>query len=71
LDTPGNPDRINDNKESIRELAEVIKGANVKKIELLPYHKMGVEKWKQLGLSYTLKDMKARQAKKSKNYTDI
>jgi pyruvate formate lyase activating enzyme len=55
---------INDNKESIRELAEVIKGANVKKIELLPYHKMGVEKWKQLGLSYTLKDMESPSSQK-------
>ena len=42
----------------------MIKGANVKKIELLPYHKMGVEKWKQLGLSYTLKDMESPSSQK-------
>lgn len=29
---------------------------NVKKVEVLPYHTLGVFKWEQLGIDYTLKD---------------
>ncbi|OQB13338.1 MAG: Pyruvate formate-lyase 1-activating enzyme [Firmicutes bacterium ADurb.Bin193] len=47
---------INDTKEDMEALKSLIKGANVKKTELLPYHKMGVEKWDRLGLNYPLKD---------------
>lgn len=29
----------------------------VDKIEVLPYHRMGVYKWRQLGIPYTLEDI--------------
>lgn len=50
---------INDNKDDIKQLAKLLIGANLKKAELLPYHKMGVEKWERLGMCYTLKGMES------------
>ncbi|MDF2884158.1 MAG: pyruvate formate-lyase 1-activating enzyme [Clostridiaceae bacterium] len=48
---------ITDSKEHIKKLAQIIKGIkNVEKIELLPYHTLGVQKYAQLGLPYRLKD---------------
>ena len=46
---------INDNEEYIYKLKEYIKGfKNIDKIELLPYHTMGIEKYKKLNIKYKL-----------------
>lgn len=46
---------INDTKEYINELIRVIKPLkNVEKVELLPYHTLGVHKYKELGIKYKL-----------------
>lgn len=45
-----------DNEEDLRKLASFIDNlSNVKKIEILPYHQLGVYKWEELGLDYQLK----------------
>ncbi len=50
---------LTDNIESIKALAEHLKSyTNVSKIELLPFHKMGEYKWKELGFEYKLFDTK-------------
>ena len=48
---------INDTEEQVKELTHLIKGANIKKVELLPYHTLGVYKWEKLGLDYSLNGM--------------
>jgi pyruvate formate lyase activating enzyme len=46
---------INDNKEYFLGLKEYLKGIkNIEKIELLPYHLYGIDKYKTLGIPYRL-----------------
>jgi pyruvate formate lyase activating enzyme len=46
---------VTDSEQHITSLAGMIKEIrNVDKIELLPYHTLGVEKYKQLGIKYRL-----------------
>ena len=46
---------INDNVEYIMKLKEFIKPLkNIEKIELLPYHTMGVQKYEKLNIPYRL-----------------
>lgn len=49
---------INDTIEYIRNLKDFIKVFNnVEKIELLPYHKMGIKKYQELNIKYPLEDI--------------
>lgn len=46
---------INDNYEYINKLKEYLKQfKNIEKVELLPYHKMGIEKYRKLNIKYRL-----------------
>ena len=50
---------ITDGKESLEKLGKFIKMLKgVERTELLPYHTLGVFKWEQLGIEYSLKDVK-------------
>ncbi|MEW9111254.1 pyruvate formate-lyase-activating protein [Cytobacillus gottheilii] len=49
---------ISDSEEDLLNLGRFISTLNnVKKVEVLPYHKLGVYKWEALGLDYPLKDI--------------
>jgi len=66
---------INDTKEYILKLNEYIKTFNnVKKVELLPYHTMGVKKYKELGIKYPLEGIEPLSNEKLeelKSYLDF
>ena len=50
---------INDNDESLHRLRSFIDTlSNVERVEVLPYHDLGVYKWEQLGIPYKLTDVK-------------
>lgn len=49
---------ITDELEDLQKLGEFIGTLkNVQKVEILPYHMLGVYKWEALGLDYPLKDV--------------
>jgi pyruvate formate lyase activating enzyme len=63
---------ISDNDEDLYELGDFIAILqNVKKIEILPYHKLGVYKWEALGLEYPLADIEPPSEDRVKNAYDI
>lgn len=47
---------FNDNKLNINSLIEYMKINNLFEINILPFHRMGYSKWKQLGKDYKYKD---------------
>ncbi|GAA0076544.1 choline TMA-lyase-activating enzyme [Clostridium sp. CTA-5] len=51
---------VNDSKEDIENVIEFLNPfkeyKNLKGVDLLPYHKMGVNKYNQLGIEYQIKD---------------
>lgn len=62
---------LNDTVEDLQALREFLDTLNnVEKIELLPYHELGIFKWEELGLTYKLRnitvptDESIREAKK-------
>lgn len=63
---------INDSVEYILRLKEFIKKIkNVEKVELLPYHLYGIDKYEKLGIDYKLKDTEAMDVEKCKELYDI
>jgi pyruvate formate lyase activating enzyme len=44
----------NDSVENIQDMADFVRGLGFEQIELIPYHKMGVSKYAQYGMTYPL-----------------
>lgn len=59
---------LSDFDEDLNRLAEFLKTLkNVQKVEVLPYHKLGVYKWESLGLEYKLNDVEAPSKERVEN----
>ncbi|WP_102275436.1 pyruvate formate-lyase-activating protein [Cytobacillus massiliigabonensis] len=57
---------ISDDEQDLRKLGEFIHSLNhVQKVEVLPYHKLGVYKWEALGLDYPLKEIEPPSEEKT------
>ena len=47
-----------DSEDDLKRLGKFLQTlSNIEKIEVLPYHKMGVYKWKELGVNYQLENV--------------
>lgn len=56
---------LNDNEEYMKNLKEFLKQIkNVEKVEFLPYHTLGIKKYKDLGINYPLKNIEAMNKEK-------
>ncbi|MGN0813297.1 MAG: pyruvate formate-lyase-activating protein [Candidatus Coproplasma sp.] len=63
---------ITDNDEYLYELSTFIKSLKtVEKVEVLPYHTMGVVKYEKLGIDYPLKGVEPPTADRVKNAREI
>ena len=63
---------INDTEEYILQLKEYIKQfQNIEKVELLPYHTMGIEKYKKLNIKYELSSVEAMDRERCKQLEEL
>lgn len=63
---------INDNTDYILKLKEYVKQFNnVEKIELLPYHTLGLEKYKKLNIEYELQGIEDMDKEKCKELEEL
>jgi len=63
---------INDKVEYIKKLSKLLVTLdNLEKVELIPYHQLGVHKWETIGLDYELKDVEPPSKEKMEEFKEI
>lgn len=73
------PDTLNtgdisfsDRDEQLEELSKFIETlSNVKKVEVLPYHSLGLQKWEKLNIPYSLEGVEAPSKERIENANKI
>lgn len=54
---------VTDSEENLSQIGELAASLNnIDRLEILPYHTMGVHKWENMGLDYELKDVRDADA---------
>lgn len=63
---------ITDDEEHLRSMRRFIDTLqNVKKVEVLPYHTLGVQKWAKMGLNYSLADVPVPSVEQERRAREI
>ena len=63
---------VTDNDEYLKKLSEFISGlSNVEKVEVLPYHTLGIHKWEELGYEYKLSGIDSPTPERVANAKEI
>lgn len=63
---------LTDNEDDLRAISDFIATLKtVERVEILPYHALGMPKWEKLGLDYELKDVQAPTDEQIKLAEDI
>ena len=63
---------VTDDEESLAKLGGFISTLHgVDRVEVLPYHSLGIAKWDKLGLEYTLRDVKSPSAEEVRRAEEL
>lgn len=62
---------INDNEEYIKELKKILINYQYDKVELLPYHRMGLKKYEELNIPYKLSEIPNMDQNKVKKLQEL
>ncbi|MDK7139569.1 pyruvate formate-lyase-activating protein [Corynebacterium simulans] len=64
---------LTDSPENVRNVAKIVGrwSNNVERIEVLPFHNMGADKWHELGYPYTLEDTKPPKSEDIEAIRDV
>ncbi len=62
---------VNDSDENIEESARFVKDAGLEVINILPFHRLGESKYRQLGRTYRFQEMKAPEPAHMKHLQDL
>lgn len=60
-----------DSDEQVEALMQLLQGLNVERVDLLAYHTLGVDKWRELKIPYALDGVKPPENKTMKRLNEI